>query len=68
MWTLLAAIGVPLLKWIFSRISAKKLNDKEFVDYIIEHQKKRARAGTAAQEAETNLQDAIAEMDAEKKE
>ncbi len=55
------AIGVPLLKWAFEKVAKKKLDDKEFVDYIKAHQKKRARAGDAAMDWEDALREAQAE-------
>lgn len=66
MWELAATILVPLLKWIFERIAKKKLDDKQFMDYISAHQKRRSKAGETAQNWEDELRKAQAELDAAK--
>lgn len=62
MLTIISSILIPLLKWIFSRIAKKKLNDKEFVEYVLAHQKKKVRAGHAAMDWEKALKAAQMEM------
>lgn len=66
MWTLIASMGVPLLKWIFSMIAKKKLSDKEFVDYIVASQKKKKRAGQASMDFDGSMSDAMKEAKAKK--
>jgi hypothetical protein len=61
-WEAILALGVPLIKFIFERIAKKKLSDKEFVDYIVAHEKKRGRAGQAALDWEEALKQAQEEM------
>lgn len=65
MWTVIGTALVPFLKWIFEKMAKKKLNDKEFVEYVVAHQKKRARAGQAAVDWETALKQAQDELAAE---
>ena len=65
MWEIIAAIGVPILKWLFEKIAKKKLDDKEFTEYIRAHQKKRARAGQAALDWEAALKEAQDELSKE---
>ena len=67
MWEAIAAFIIPLAKMIFEKIAKKKLNDKEFLEYISAHQKKRSRAGDAAMEWEDALAQAQAEMEQEAK-
>jgi len=62
MWEVIGAIMVPILKAIFSKIADKELSDKEFVEYVLAHQKKRARAGQSALDWEAALKKAKAEM------
>ena len=57
---------LTVLKWFFDKKAKKKLSDKEFVDYILDHQKKRGRAGQSALDAEDALSEALAEMENEK--
>lgn len=67
MWELIAAIGVPLIKWIFERIAKKKLNEKEFIEYVRAHQKLRGRAGQTAVDWEEALAQARKELAEEQK-
>lgn len=60
---LLAGIIVPLLKWIFGKIANKKLNDKEFIEYVTAHQKKISHAGDTAIAWEEALAQARAELE-----
>lgn len=46
--SLIATVLFPILKWIMEKKAKRKLNDKEFVDYIERHQEMRGRAGQAA--------------------
>ena len=62
MWEVIAAVGLPIIKWLFEKIAKKKLNDKEFLEYISAHQKKRGRAGDAAMDWEKALKEAQDEM------
>lgn len=62
MWEIIAKVGVPIIQWIFGKIAKKKLNDKEFLEYISAHQKKRGRAGDAAMDWEEALIKAQEEM------
>lgn len=68
MWEVIAAIGVPLIKWIFERIAKKKLNEKEFIEYVRAHQKLRGRAGQTAVDWEDALAKARKELAEEQKE
>ena len=61
MWAVIGTALVPLLKWIFSAIAKRKLNDKEFLEHIEAHQAKRVGAGKTA----TDFEDAMAEAEAE---
>jgi len=65
MWTAITTILVPLLKWIVEASAKKKLSDKEFVSYVLAHQKRRGRAGQSAMDAEEALEEAIRELDEE---
>ena len=71
MWTailsLASALLIPLIKLIFEAINKKKLSDKEFVAYVLAHQKKRARAGKSALDANDALDEALRELDEEEK-
>lgn len=67
MWDLFGTVLVPIVKWIFEKIAKKKLNDKEFVEYIRAHQKKRGRAGDVAMEWEDALAEARKELEDERK-
>jgi len=62
MWTVIGTIAVPLIKFIFERIAKKKLNDKEFTEYILAHQKKKNRAGQTALDWEQALAEAKKEL------
>jgi len=62
MLTIVSSILIPLLKWIFSKIAKKKLNDREFVEYVLAHQKKKVRAGQAAMDWEEALKAAQMDM------
>lgn len=52
-------------KLIFSARDKKKLSDKEFVEYVLAHQKKKSLAGKSALSWEQALADAKAELKAE---
>lgn len=62
MWTFLGTVFVPLTKFIFQKIAKKKLNDKEFTEYILAHQKKKNRAGQTALDWEEALAEAQKEL------
>ena len=63
MWLELAAsILLPLIKFIFEKIAKKKLDDKQFMEYISAHQKRRAKAGDTALSWEQALAEAQKEM------
>ena len=66
MWQVIGAVLIPLLKWILSMANKKKLSDKEFVDYILASQKKKARAGEASIEFEDAMDVARAESAAKR--
>lgn len=67
MWELVATIAVPIIKWIFERIAKKKLNEKEFIEYVRAHQKLRGRAGQTAVDWEEALAQARKELAEEQK-
>lgn len=62
MWEVIAAFAVPVLKLVFQGIAKKKLTDKEFTEYILAHQKKRATAGDSALNWQDALEKAKSEM------
>lgn len=63
MWSTLATILMPIIKFIFERIAKQKLNDKQFIEYVTAHQKLRANAGQTALDWEEALKQAQAEME-----
>ena len=66
-FTILAAFLVPLLQIIFEKIAKRKLDDKEFIEYITAHQKKRSQAGHASMSWEDAIKKAQEEMKEEEK-
>jgi flagellum-specific peptidoglycan hydrolase FlgJ len=62
MWTTLAAILVPIIKYIFEKIAKKQLDDKQFAEYISAYQKRRSKAGDTAMNWETALEEARKEL------
>lgn len=64
MWELAGTLILGLAKFIFERMAKKKLNDKEFLDHIEAHQKRRQNAGKTAMDFE----DAMAEAERKLKE
>jgi len=66
MWEVIGIALVPFMKWVFSMIAKKELSDREFVEYISAHQKRRGRAGDSALEWEDALAQARKEMAEEK--
>lgn len=62
MWTTLATILVPIVKFIFEKIAKKKLDDHQFMTYISAHQKRRALAGDTALSWEDALKKAQDEI------
>jgi len=67
MWELIGTALVAMLKWIFGAIAKKKLSDKEFIEYISAHQKRRGQAGQVALDWEEALKQAQKEMAEEEK-
>lgn len=67
MWETIATLTAYLLKFIFEKIAKKKLNDKEFTEYILAHQKRRASAGQSALDWNAALEKAQKELEEEKK-
>lgn len=59
----LIPIILAIAKWLIERKAAKKLTEREFVEFITAHRKRRGYAGQSAMSWETALAQAQKEMD-----
>ena len=64
MMNILAALGVPFLKWIFERKAKRALSDKEFFASIEVFNERKKNAGKVAQDWRTNLDAKLKEIEA----
>ena len=55
-------ILISIVKWIIQRDQAGKLSDKQFIEFILAHDKQRSRAGKSAVEFDQALKEAQEEM------
>lgn len=62
MITIILQVLIPIVKYFIEKRSAKKLSDKEFVDFILAHQKRRSKAGQSSVDFEKALEEARKEM------
>jgi len=56
-----------ILKWVVEKKMKKRLNDRQFVDFIVAHQKRRIGAGKTAQDFEDALEETLNKMDEDEK-
>lgn len=63
MWDIFIGVLVPVVKWFFERKAQKKMNDKEFVAYILAHRQRQGKAAESAQEWEEVLEEAMNEVE-----
>ena len=68
MWTMLGTLVLGLLKWIVTKKAKKRLNDKQFIEFIEAHQNRRIGAGKTANAFDEALAETLAKMEAEEKE
>jgi len=66
-WELIGTLVLGIGKFIFERIAKRKLDDKEFLEHIEAHQKRRQNAGKTAIDFEDAMSEAEAKLDAEDK-
>lgn len=59
-----SSILIPLLKWILEKKAKRKLNDKDFVKFILAHRKRRGNAGQSAMDWKEAMKKAEEEIDA----
>jgi len=67
MWGMLGTLLLGILKFVVEKSAKKKLNDKQFVEFIEAHQQRRLGAGRAANDFDDALAETLAKMDAEEK-
>jgi len=65
MWEMLGTLILGILQWVVGKQAKKKLNDKQFVEFIEAHQKRRLGAGKTANNFDDALQETLAKMDEE---
>lgn len=56
-----------ILKWVVNKKAKQKLNDRQFIEFIEAHQKRRLGAGKTANEFDDALAETLAKMDEEEK-
>jgi hypothetical protein len=64
MFNLLAAIGVPFLKWIFERKAKRALSDKEFFASIEVFNERKKNAGKVAEDWRSTLDAKLKDIEA----
>ena len=62
MITIVLQVLIPIVKYFIEKKAAKRLSDKEFVDFILAHQKRRSKAGQSSVDFEKALKEAENEM------
>ena len=62
MWESILSILLVLVKWIFEKMADKKLNNKEFLQYVSAYQKKNQNNGQTSLDWEEALKKAQEEM------
>lgn len=62
---MLGTLVLGILKWVVEKQAKKKLNDKQFVEFIEAHQQRRLGAGKSANDFEDALAETLAKMDEE---
>jgi len=67
MWSFLGTFLLGILKWVVEKAAKKKMNDKQFIEFIEAHQKRRIGAGKTANDFDDALAETLAKMDEEEK-
>jgi len=62
---MLGTLLLGVLKFVVEKIAKKRLNDRQFVEFIEAHQRRRLGAGKASTDFEDALQETLSKMDAE---
>lgn len=62
MWEGIFTLLFLVLKWVAEAAQNKKLNDKDFLNYIEAHQKRRAGVSRQSQDFEDNLAQGYEEL------
>jgi len=65
MWTLLGTFLLGIVRWFIEKGNKKKMNDRQFVEFIEAHQKRRLGAGKSAIDARDALQETLDKMESE---
>jgi len=65
MWGMLGTLLLGVLKWVIEKKAKKKLNDRQFIEFIEAHQKRRLGSGKTANDFEDALAETLAKMEAE---
>lgn len=67
MFGMLGTLLLGILKWVVEKKMKKKLNDKQFIEFIEAHQQRRLGAGKSANDFEDALAETLAKIEAEEK-
>jgi len=67
MWGMLGTLILGILKWVVNKKAKKRLNDRQFVEFIEAHQQRRLGAGKSANDFEDALQETLAKIEEEDK-
>jgi len=65
MWTMLGTFFLGMLRWVIEKKAKKSLNDRQFIEFIEAHQKRRLGAGKTANDFDEALAETLAKMEAE---
>ena len=64
---MLGTLILGILKWVVNKKAKKRLNDRQFVEFIEAHQQRRLGAGKSANDFEDALQETLAKIEEEDK-
>ncbi len=67
MWSMLGTLLLGILKWVVEKKAMKKLNDKQFIEFIEAHQKRRLGSGKTANDFDDALAETLSKMNEEDK-